>query len=64
MQARRGGFTMSDRWLRPAQVIVSTGGPAPASTAEATEGEAKPQGGADAYEPGPAESGKSVDQET
>ena len=64
MQALRGGFTIQDRLLRPAQVIVSTGGPTPDGADRAAEGEAQVPGGADAYEAGAAEPGKNVDQET
>jgi len=68
LQVLRGGFTIQDRLLRPAQVIVSTGGPkangaqdnADPDTAEA----ALPEGGKQAYEPGEAEPGQTVDQET
>lgn len=62
MQVMRRGFTIQDRLLRPAQVIVSTGGPkaeAPAEPAE-TQGE----GGQDVYEPDGQEPGQNVDQET
>ena len=64
MTALRGGFTIQDRLLRPAQVIVSTGGPKQDGADEAADSDAQTQGGADAYEPGPAEPGASVDQET
>ncbi len=67
MQALRGGFTIQDRLLRPAQVIVSTGGPKSGPEPEA-QGEASAQnqadGGGQAYEaegPGP---GQKIDQET
>jgi molecular chaperone GrpE len=61
MQVMRGGFTIQDRLLRPAQVIVSTGGPK--SEAEGSS-DAKPEGGQQAYEQGAQESGHAVDQET
>jgi len=64
MQALRGGFTIQDRLLRPAQVVVSTGGPTLDGADDATASEAHVPGGADAYEAGPAEPGKSIDQET
>ena len=64
MTALRGGFTIQDRLLRPAQVIVSTGGPKQDGADEAVETEAQTPGGADAYEPGPPDPGASVDQET
>ena len=64
MQALRGGFTIQDRLLRPAQVIVSTGGPKQNGADEATETDAQTPGGAEAYEPGPGQSGTSIDQET
>jgi len=52
MQVLRGGFTIQDRLLRPAQVIVSTGG---AKVREGTQ---------QAYESSAAESPHKVDQET
>jgi len=69
LQVLRGGFTLQDRLLRPAQVIVSTGG------AKASEGAGEPQtsdkngevpaeGAQQAYEPDGAEPGVNVDQET
>jgi len=65
MQVLRGGFTIQDRLLRPAQVIVSTGGPKADNgpqglAAEDTSGDATQQ----AYEPDAAEPGQQVDQET
>lgn len=66
LSVQRGGFTIQDRLLRPAQVIVATGGPkangddSGEGTGEAGGGE----GGQKAYEPGPAGTGRSVDQET
>jgi len=70
MQVMRRGFTIQDRLLRPAQVIVSTGGPKTETPDEAPEilgetpGEAPIEGGQDAYESGGREPGQSVDQET
>lgn len=63
MQVMRGGFTIQDRLLRPAQVIVSTGG-AKAEAASEDEADAPTDGGAQAYEADGAEPGQSVDQET
>lgn len=71
MQVMRGGFTIQDRLLRPAQVIVSTGGPkAEAAPTEAAETsaeapvEAPVEGGQKAYGPDAKPSGHAVDQET
>ena len=65
LQVLRGGFTLQDRLLRPAQVIVSTGG------AKATDGagevettEVPVEGAPQAYEPDGAAPGVNVDQET
>ena len=55
MKTLRGGFTLHDRLLRPAQVIVSTGGP----KAEAPTAEAAPEIDANATAPG-----QNIDQET
>lgn len=63
MNVLRRGFTIQDRLLRPAQVIVSTGGPkAEASTDSAAE--APTEDGQKAYEQGSDASGQTVDQET
>ena len=69
LHALRGGFTLQDRLLRPAQVIVSTGGPKAsdgAGEAEPSEknGEVPVDGAQQAYEPDGAEPGVNVDQET
>ncbi|MCW8914225.1 MAG: nucleotide exchange factor GrpE [Magnetovibrio sp.] len=61
---QRGGFTIQDRLLRPAQVIVSTGGPKAETEAEASAVETPPEGAERAYEPGSTEPGQQVDQET
>lgn len=69
MQVLRGGFTIQGRLLRPAQVIVSTGGAKAADTqddtqaAEASE-EAPGEGAKQAYEPGDAQTGQKVDEQT
>jgi len=62
MQVLRGGFTIQDRLLRPAQVVVSTGGTK--QTRAKTEGSDPGEGSREAYEPGPKEPGQSVDTET
>jgi len=63
MNVLRRGFTIQDRLLRPAQVIVSTGGPkADASTDSAVE--APTDDGQKAYEQGSNASGQTFDQET
>jgi len=69
LQVLRGGFTLQDRLLRPAQVIVSTGGPKAsdgAGEAEPSEknGEVPVDGAQQAYEPDGAGPGVNVDQET
>jgi len=70
LQALRGGFTLQDRLLRPAQVIVSTGGPKAnegangAAEPDAQNAEASADGAQQAYEPDGAEPGLNVDQET
>ena len=73
LQVLRGGFTLQDRLLRPAQVIVSTGGPKAgdgADEAGAVEGSAEDaqpapaESAQQAYEPDGAEPGATVDQET
>ncbi len=67
MQVMRGGFTIQDRLLRPAQVIVSTGGPKAEGAADdqqASNDEAPAQGGEAAYEEGGKGPGQTVDQET
>lgn len=62
MQVLRRGFVLQDRLLRPAQVIVSIGGPKAEASAEASE---KPgEGGQKTYEQGSKPSGHTVDQET
>lgn len=62
MQVLRRGFVLQDRLLRPAQVIVSIGGPKDEVQAETPE---KPsEGGQKAYEQGSKPSGHAVDQET
>jgi len=63
MQVLRGGFTIQDRLLRPAQVIVSTGGVKSTESAAKTS-ETSAEGGQQAYEPGETEPGQQVDQET
>lgn len=66
MQVMRGGFTIQDRLLRPAQVVVSTGGPkgeAPAAP-ETIDAGASAEGGQKAYEQDAKPSGHAVDQET
>jgi len=63
MQVLRGGFTIQDRLLRPAQVIVSTGG-AKSTESAAKNPETPAEGGQQAYEPGETEPGQKVDQET
>lgn len=65
MQVMRGGFTIQDRLLRPAQVIVSTGGPKANNGSGAEEAaEAAAEGGQEAYEAGGQKPGQAVDQET
>jgi len=65
LQVLRGGFTLQDRLLRPAQVIVSTGGPKASDGAdEAGSVEGPADGAQQAYEPDGAEPGVNVDQET
>ena len=67
LQVLRPGFTIQDRLLRPAQVIVSTGGPKANGADEAAQDDAQaqtPQGGQGAYEGGGSGTGQSVDQET
>jgi len=65
LQALRGGFMLQGRLLRPAQVIVSTGGPkggdGDASTPTDDDGAV---GGQQAYEPDGTEPGQQVDEET
>lgn len=76
MQVVRGGFTIQDRLLRPAQVIVSTGGPKQGDAVQKEDADEKSktpnEGTQEAYEAdaqgtgqgssrGP---GQSVDQET
>lgn len=63
MQVLRGGFTIQDRLLRPAQVIVSTGG-AKSTESAAKTSETSAEGGQQAYGPGETEPGQQVDQET
>ena len=65
----RGGFTLQDRLLRPAQVIVSTGGAKATDNAGEAQrpeknGEVPAEGAQQAYEPDGAEPGVNVDQET
>jgi len=63
LHALRGGFTIQDRLLRPAQVVVSTGGPngeAPSESPAQNQGEGKEH----AYEAEAPESGQQIDQET
>ena len=67
LRVQRGGFTLKDRLLRPAQVIVATGGPKPANPEAAAEAEtldASPEGAEKAYEADGAQPGQQVDQET
>jgi len=64
MNVLRGGFTIQDRLLRPAQVIVSTGGPAAEAASEADGQETSAEGGQQAYEADGTEPGQNVDQET
>ncbi|HEY9078637.1 nucleotide exchange factor GrpE [Magnetovibrio sp.] len=66
MQVLRGGFTLQDRLLRPAQVIVSTGGPSAAEVANGGDenAPAPAEGAQQAYEPSAAEPGTNLDQET
>ena len=64
MKVIRAGFTIQDRLLRPAQVIVSTGG---ARAEAASTGETAAEGGQkapNAYEQAAKSSGQTVDQET
>ena len=66
MQVLRGGFTIQDRLLRPAQVIVSTGGPKgeEADASASAEDEGAGDGGQQAYEAGGTKPGQTLDQET
>ncbi|HEY9162963.1 MAG TPA: nucleotide exchange factor GrpE [Magnetovibrio sp.] len=65
MQVLRRGFTLQDRLLRPAQVIVSVGGAKADAAAEPTENpEVSDDKGQKAYEKGAQASGHAVDQET
>ena len=69
LRVQRSGFTIQGRLLRPAQVIVATGGPkangeADKPSTEQDPAETPPDGGQQAYEPGEAEPGQQVDQET
>ncbi len=61
---QRGGFTIQGRLLRPAQVIVSTGGPKVETEADASAPEAPAEGAQQAYEPDGTEPGQQIDQET
>ncbi|MCR4377813.1 MAG: nucleotide exchange factor GrpE [Rhodospirillales bacterium] len=64
MKVIRAGFTIQDRLLRPAQVIVSTGGVKTEAAGEA--GETAPEGGQkapNAYEQGGQGSGQAVNEE-
>ncbi|OEJ64392.1 nucleotide exchange factor GrpE [Magnetovibrio blakemorei] len=63
LQALRGGFTIQDRLLRPAQVVVSTGGPSPETASEAP-GQNQSDGNEHAYEAEGPEPGQNIDQET
>lgn len=63
MNVLRRGFTIQDRLLRPAQVIVSTGGPKADVSADSAA-EAPTEDGQKAYEQGSDASGQTVDQET
>ena len=63
MQVMRRGFTIQDRLLRPAQVIVSVGGPK-AENAASENADAAGDDGQKAYEQGTQPSGHAVDQET
>ncbi len=63
MQVMRGGFTIQDRLLRPAQVIVSVGGPK-AENAPSESADTPGDDGQKAYEQGAQPSGHAVDQET
>ncbi|MEG3616988.1 nucleotide exchange factor GrpE [Magnetovibrio sp. PR-2] len=67
LRAQRGGFTLKDRLLRPAQVVVATGGPKPENPDAASEADTLDQAPDDAqkaYEGDGAEPGQQVDQET
>ncbi len=73
LRVQRSGFTIQGRLLRPAQVIVATGGPKVDGGANGEAGEAPgeqaleeppTEGGQQAYGPGEAEPGQKVDQET
>lgn len=65
LQVLRGGFTLQDRLLRPAQVIVSTGGPkADKDASEEAAADVVPDGAQQAYEGDGVEPGQTVDQET
>jgi molecular chaperone GrpE len=67
MKVIRAGYTIQDRLLRPAQVIVSIGGAKADAAGEAGEagevGENTAEGGQKAYEQAAQASGKAVDQE-
>lgn len=63
MNVLRRGFTIQDRLLRPAQVVVSTGGPKADASAEASV-DAPADDSQKAYEQSTDASGKTVDQET
>ena len=67
LQVMRGGYIIQDRLLRPAQVIVSTGGAKQNGADEPGEVEASASESPEApeaYESGGPEAGQSVDQET
>jgi len=64
MKVIRAGYTIQDRLLRPAQVIVSIGGAKAEVADEADEtDETAAEGGQKAYEQAAQASGKAVDQE-
>lgn len=63
LQALRGGFTIQDRLLRPAQVVVSTGGPSADAPSEAPQ-QNQSDGHEQAYESEGVEPGQNFDQET
>lgn len=65
MQVLRRGFVLQDRLLRPAQVVVSVGGPKANGVEPADDvSEDTVDGGQKAYEQGAQDSGHAVDQET
>lgn len=68
LQVLRPGFSIQDRLLRAAQVVVSTGGPKAGAEGASEEGDVEgaqnPSGGQGAYEASGTKPGESVDQET